>query len=53
MTLDKIIVNLGESEFVNSLTYTATTRVRRGIDLAFSPYPHYIQKMQTGATNHI
>ena len=53
MTLDKIIVNLGESEFANGLTYTATTRVKRGIDLAFSPYPNYIRYMQTGATNHI
>ena len=43
MTLDKIILNLGEKEFANGLTYTATTRVRSEIDLAFSPCPNYIR----------
>ena len=43
MTLDKIIVHLGETEFASGLTYTATTRERRGIDIAFSPYPNFIR----------
>lgn len=43
MTLNKVIINLGESEFSSGLTYTATTRVRRAIDMAFSPFPNYIR----------
>lgn len=43
MTLDKVIINLGQIEFASGLTYTATTRVRRACDMAFSPFPNYIR----------
>ena len=43
MTLDKIIINLGDKEFANGLTYTAVTRVRRAADMSFSPYPNFIR----------
>ena len=43
MTLDKIIINLGDKEFASGLTYTAVTRVRRAADMSFSPYPNFIR----------
>ena len=41
MTLGKIILNIGNKEFANGLTYTGVTRVRRLIDIAFKPFPNY------------
>ena len=43
MTLDKIIINLGDKEFASGLTYTAVTRVRRAADMLFRPYPNFIR----------
>jgi len=43
MTLDKIIINLGDKEFASGLTYTAVTRVRRAADMSFRPYPNFIR----------
>ena len=43
MTLDKIIINLGDKEFASGLTYTAVTRVRRAADMSFNPYPNFIR----------
>ncbi len=41
MSLDKVMVNIGDREFSNGLTYTAITRVRRHEDLAFWPFKNY------------
>ena len=39
--MDRVIINLGPSEFSVGLTYTAVTRVRRLTDIAFSPTPTF------------
>ena len=40
MTLDKVILNIGKSEFANGLTYTGLSRVKKIEDLAFDdPFP--------------
>ena len=41
MTLEKLILNVGEKEFSNGLTYTGVTRVKRLQDLAFFPFPNF------------
>ena len=43
MTLGKVIINLSEKEFANGLTYTAVTRVRKLVDMAFSPFPNFFR----------
>jgi ATP-dependent DNA helicase PIF1 len=41
MTLDEIILDVGEKEFATGLTYTGATRTRNFGLLAFDPFPNY------------
>jgi ATP-dependent DNA helicase PIF1 len=41
MTLDEIILDVGEKEFATRLTYTDTTRTQNFGLLAFDPFPNY------------
>ena len=41
MSLDKVIINIGNSEFANGLTYTAISRCRKIENLAFYPFENY------------
>ena len=38
-TMDKIILNLGESDFAPGLTYTALSRAKKLENIAFDPFP--------------
>ena len=38
-TMDKIILNLGESDFAPGLTYTALSRAKKIENIAFDPFP--------------
>ena len=40
MTLEEIILDIGEKEFATGLTYTAATRTKKFGMLAFDPFPN-------------
>ena len=41
VTMDRIMINIGDREFACGLTYTAVSRVRSLKDLAFYPFPNF------------
>ena len=43
MSLDRIIVNLGDREFTMNLTYTALSRGRKISNVALSPFPNWVR----------
>ena len=43
MSLDKVIINIGNKEFANGLTYTAISRCRKIENLVFYPFENYIR----------
>ena len=51
MSLDKVMINLGEKEFCNGLTYTALSRCKKITNLALQPFPDFIRirNLQTSA----
>ena len=43
MNLKKVILDIGDKEFVTGLTYTGATRTNLKENLAFSPFPSYLR----------
>ena len=41
MTLDEVILDIGDKEFATGLTYTGATRTKNFNLLAFDPYLNY------------
>ena len=41
VTMQRIMINIGDREFACGLTYTAVSRVRSLKDLAFYPFPNF------------
>ena len=43
MSLDRVIINLGDQAFASGLSYTAISRCKKIQNLAFDPMPSYIR----------